>query len=66
MREDKSYPIMYHYTNSVDNDKKFILDRMRAIPKPLKNGVSNQYERIYQDGLGDCRRLANEYLHSYL
>lgn len=60
----KTYPIMYHYRSKEDSDKNFILNRMRVIPDDLKNEVSETYEGIYKNGLGDCRRLANEYLHS--
>jgi len=60
----KTYPIRYHYRNKDDTDKDFILKRMSAIPDDLKHEVSETYEGIYKNGSGDCRRLANEYLHN--
>jgi len=61
---NKTYPIMYYCRGEAETDKYFILERMRAIPGDLKDEVSERYEAIYKRGLGDCRRLANEYLHS--
>lgn len=60
----KTYPIMYYYRSREDSDRDFILKRMGAIPSALKHEVSETYEGIYKKGLGDCRRLANEYLHA--
>lgn len=64
MREIKTYPIHYFCRGAQDSDKDIILKLMRAIPSHLKHEVSETYEGIYKDGSGDCRRLANEYLHN--
>ena len=54
------YPKHYYYRGRFGSDKKFILDRMAAIPESKQQEVSDKYESLY---FGEGRKAANTWLH---
>lgn len=63
IKPTREYPLFYHCRGG-ESDIKFVLSRMRWIPKSLRHAVSIEYERIYDYGENrDSRKNANTFLH---
>jgi hypothetical protein len=56
------YPPQYHYRHKRESDLSWIKGMLKIIPSDLRQAACDEYSRIYGNGSGDKRKLANTYL----
>jgi hypothetical protein len=56
------YPPQYFYRHKRESDLSWILSMLKIIPLNLRQSSCDEYSKIYGNGSGDKRMLANAYL----
>jgi hypothetical protein len=56
------YPPQYHYRHNRESDLSWIMSMLNIIPFNLRQPACNEYSKIYGNGSGNKRKLANTYL----
>ncbi|MFT6778788.1 MAG: hypothetical protein ACJAV1_002731 [Paraglaciecola sp.] len=56
------YPPQYYYRHKRESDLSWITAMLKIIPSDLREASCNEYSKIYGNGTGDKRKLANTYL----
>jgi hypothetical protein len=56
------YPPQYYYRHKRESDLSWIIAMLKIIPKELRQAACDEYSKIYGNGSGDKRKLANTYL----
>jgi hypothetical protein len=56
------YPPQYYYRHKRESDLSWIMSMLKIIPGELRQSACTEYSKIYGNGSGDKRKLANTYL----
>jgi hypothetical protein len=56
------YPPQYYYRHKRESDLKWITAMLKIIPLNLRQSACTEYSKIYGNGSGEKRMLANTYL----